>query len=329
MLKGISVSSFQNLLFLLSTFLIAGCSASNGPHPELLNHLTNQGPIRLSADNPYLAGNLFLSKEMESSSDLAGFIKHRGTPTALEINDGIIKGLSLSFYYTEDQQYFTLKPTKDSWVINGPFPITSDQRLLSPETMATKPNASLTSSAHARPNLLQLEKEQTRPQIALVTYSNDLDNSKESEHLNPNKSTTQQFESLLLPEAKTKPNGSDNKPSINKTVATNKSATIIAGILKSIHTSTAELTPKGDLVHHVLNPREDISTIVHWYTKDPANAAPVARINQLFLREPLKEGDTIIIPSYFVKNKKRLSEEAFELLMQRLEKEENPVASAI
>ena len=83
----------------------------------------------------------------------------------------------------------------------------------------------------------------------------------------------------------------------------------------------AELTPRGDVVHHVTYPGETLSMIARWYTHDRANAGRLARINHLNNPDRLQIGDKIIVPSYLLKNKNRRTPADVRTL-QTLAKEE-------
>jgi hypothetical protein len=48
--------------------------------------------------------------------------------------------------------------------------------------------------------------------------------------------------------------------------------------------------------------------LARWYTFDKTNTARLARMNKLSQSQALTIGDSIIIPSYLVKNKVRLDE---------------------
>jgi hypothetical protein len=76
----------------------------------------------------------------------------------------------------------------------------------------------------------------------------------------------------------------------------------------------AEMTPKGDVVHHVTYPGETLSMLARWYTHDRANAGRIARINSITQPDKLNIGDMIVIPSYLVKTKNRLTEEGVQSL---------------
>ncbi|MBX7145264.1 MAG: hypothetical protein K1X79_12490 [Oligoflexia bacterium] len=111
----------------LTTLLIAlltGCSQQIHGHHHLVERLNNRGMVGVSANNPYIAANLLLTREMELSSDLKGFIEHRGLPGALEVKRETFGPLFLHFYYPKEKQSYSLEDIGDqSWLIKGPFPL--------------------------------------------------------------------------------------------------------------------------------------------------------------------------------------------------------------
>jgi len=54
--------------------------------------------------------------------------------------------------------------------------------------------------------------------------------------------------------------------------------------------------------------------ISRWYTLDARNLGRISRINNLKNPSQLEIGDTIVIPSYLVKNKNRLNEATVKTL---------------
>jgi hypothetical protein len=50
--------------------------------------------------------------------------------------------------------------------------------------------------------------------------------------------------------------------------------------------------------------------IARWYTGDRANVGRLARMNRMNRPDHLEIGDVIIIPSYLIRNRKRLTEKA-------------------
>lgn len=262
-------------LILLLAFVVSGCSSSLRLHQDsLVKRLNNRGPVALSADNPFLAANLLLSREMEQSSEIKGFVKHRGAPAALELSSETFGSLQMNLYYPETREYFNFEELSDSWLITGPFRIPADKM---------KQVAVLTRGVSGEPKLAVSQKEQAPP-------------------------------APQLPETSAQDgNGAAAAINANSTAA----PMTLQEIIDSSPKLSAELSPKGDLVHYVTWSGETLSLLARWYTGDRENAARIARINQLSKPNELSIGDTIIIPSYLLKNKIRLSKQALDQ-MQRL-----------
>lgn len=71
----------------------------------------------------------------------------------------------------------------------------------------------------------------------------------------------------------------------------------------STHDEQAEISPRGDVVHYVTDQSEKINDIARWYTGDETNADKILRLNNI---TALAVGDSVIIPSYLVKQKARM-----------------------
>ncbi len=65
-----------------------------------------------------------------------------------------------------------------------------------------------------------------------------------------------------------------------------------------------------DLTHIVQFHGETISMITRWYTNEVSNAAKIARLNSMKNADQLSIGDKIIIPSYMVKKRDSLTQDA-------------------
>ncbi len=272
---------------LLGTMIITGCTASTPINDSLIGRLNNRGPVALSSENPYLAANLLISREMESE-ELRGFIKHRGAPAALEVEKKSFNPLILHFYYPENQEYFDLEQIEDGWMIRGPFHIPHDKyKEVSLATRGIRGNPKLVlpkqSDTPWRDNVNYLEPQDVASQVH---------GGKLHAKLKEDQSSYTETERLNAP----------IEPRFEHEAATT---------LKH----PAELTPRGDVVHYVTLPGETLSMISRWYTQDRSNAGRIARINKLNNPDDLKIGDMIIVPSYLVKNKSRLTEEAAKALM--------------
>lgn len=88
----------------------------------------------------------------------------------------------------------------------------------------------------------------------------------------------------------------------------------LAKIIDSSKSEPAELSSKGDLLHPVTYSGETLSILARWYTLDRDNAGRIARINKLADPNHLSIGDTITIPRYLLKNRKRLGRKELEEL---------------
>lgn len=87
------------------------------------------------------------------------------------------------------------------------------------------------------------------------------------------------------------------------------------GIIRTTESPEGELAPNGDLLHQVTFKGESIVVLAKWYTLDSGNAARIARVNQLSATAALPMGQSVTIPAYLLKNKKRLTEGALRALL--------------
>ncbi|RMG39712.1 MAG: hypothetical protein D6719_12675, partial [Candidatus Dadabacteria bacterium] len=95
----------------------------------LINRLKNRGPLALSTQNPYLASNLLIAREMRNSPELAGFIKQRGAPPAIELEKSYFGPLIMHFYYPDSREHFILEDAEGAWIINGPLKLDPEKRV--------------------------------------------------------------------------------------------------------------------------------------------------------------------------------------------------------
>ena len=248
--------------------LSLGCATSVRLSDPLVQRLSNRGPVALSPENPFLAANLLVSREMERSAEVKGFVEHKGGPRALEVVKDSLSPLILYFYYPESREVFTLEEMEQSWLITGPAPITQDKM---------RRVAALTRDFEGEPKLESPSGEPPPPSPTMAV--------------------------TVAP--------------VTPTVAAILPGNELQQIIDSESAAQAEITPKGDLVHYVGFSGETLSLIARWYTGDRNNAARIARINELKKPGELAIGDQIVIPSYILKNNKRLTESALRRL-QRL-----------
>jgi len=224
----------------------------------LIDRLKNRGPVALSTQNPFLSPNLLLSKEMETSDDLAEFIRHRGIPRAIAIEKQLFSAFTLLLYYPQANERYSIEQADGAWIISEPASIRPDE---SEALLAVMRGAQGVPIIKSGKELATVEKPFRSPAPAVAP--------------NPRINLNQRMKSLHL---------------------------------KLASVGAAELTSKGDLVHYVTSTDESLRMIAAWYTFDESNIETLRRVNKL--SKTLTPGDSVIIPSYLVKNKTRLSEEA-------------------
>lgn len=103
--------------------MLLACSGAMHQDSALIDRLKNRGPVTLSTDNPFLAANLLLSRELAASPELAGFIQHRGTPAGMAVEKQLFGSLILHFYYLDKPEHYTLEETQGLWIIGAPQPL--------------------------------------------------------------------------------------------------------------------------------------------------------------------------------------------------------------
>ncbi len=271
----------EQIALILLTLMLSGCSISTRTDNAVLLSLKNRGAVPLSSHNPFIAGNLLLTKEMERSQDLRGFIDNRGTPKAIEISKGWTGPATMQLYYLDKGEYYTAEESGDTWLVTGPSRI---------------PSGGI--------KLLEGLVEPGNEKAALSLES-----------------TTTEAKEVSIPEADTgesasTPTWKDKSDPISETRIWKDPLmpTILA--LKDKVSEDAEISPRGDVVHYVTYQGETLSMISRWYTLDVRNVGRIARINNISKPSELDIGDTVILPSYLVKNKHRLTEEVLNALLR-------------
>ncbi len=287
-------------------------------YDSLISRLRTRGIVTLSHDNPYIASNLLIAKEISSSKELEGFIQHKGIPNLIEVNKELLKTLKYKFFYPQERIYYSLELTNNMWIINGPTQITEEQnkqifyltggKLFVPKVLSSDELSSIYPSSN---------KEMTQ-------YPNSNSNNIDNDFFNPNVENN--------PVIKDTPSVSKEKGNIkNEKMENNvqKSSKPIPPttsfasnpdlsldkIINSTSTYTAELNYRGDLIHYVAYQGETLSLISRWYTKEVNNSEKIARINSVQNGDKLEIGDKIIIPAYLLKNKNKLTQDALKQMI--------------
>jgi hypothetical protein len=310
MIRALKVPAATTLVMgLLSFGFFSGCSIVSAPQENgLIYRLKNRGPVPLSSDNPFLAANLLIAKEMEKSPEVAGFVKHRGAPAALEVEKGIFSGLVLHFFYPENREQFTFEQVDNGWFIRGPETIEKEKFTSVAQitrTLVGEPRLEYNYMSPSQEKALN-DKNSNRAIEEFETRRSASETAREPDSFNRALDSYQAAE----PRA----GGAFQSPSsrrYQKPVSTREQ---LQELVSRTAEANAEVTPKGDLVHYVTYQGETLSMIARWYTGDRANVGRLARMNRLPHPDHLEIGDTLIIPSYLIQNKKRLSEQAVKEL---------------
>ena len=263
--------------YLILALLAVGCGSTSRLNNGLISRLNNRGPVALSTDNPFLAANLLVSREMQKSEEVKGFVEHSGAPSAIEVRRSTFSPLVINFYYVERGEFYTFEELLDGWLISGPFQLSAESiskitHMIS--SNAGEPKLAVLSSpiehdSHPVPVLDQIEPTETQ-------------------------------------------NGTQPQVSTKELQAQKN----IKQIVKDTPHLEGEITPKGDLVHYVTMPGETLSILARWYTGDRDNAGRLARINKLTDPNTLSIGDSLLVPSYLLNNKNRLTPEALTSLQK-------------
>lgn len=287
-LRSMDLSSIQYRLHLVPLVFacLTGCGPllSGGSDP-LLRRLQDRGPVAVSATNPYLAANLFLEREQERSPELKGFLETRGYPQHIEIRSAFLAPTVIRLMYDGGAETYEMAEAGSTWAISGPLGDVSAPKMEKEAAPVLPPRSSragLTESFQSPAQTPEAQPPSTKSAAARMNASENTPRSDRGT-------------------GATRLGSTSSAPS--------RSDAAVERLIASHAGTPAEVTPKGDLVHFVTDAREHLSMIARWYTLDRSNADRIRRMNQLG-SDRLEIGDTVIIPSYMVRNRLRLSSEA-------------------
>lgn len=310
-------------------FLTTSCAISKDPaYDSLVSRLKNRGIVALSQDNPYIASNLLIAKEIESSDELRGFTNLKGVPSLIEVDKQYFKNLKYKFFYPNEQNFYNLELLNNTWVISGPETINATQarqiyyltggNISTPKVLINSNSNTVNQNNddififNSNTNNQALPNNNTYQGASTNNIQNSAPNtnSKNAPLNNAVKNNNTGYKGALQ-------NQDTQKATISKAQAPTKApqgnysdVSKLDNIIKNTSTYTAELNYQGDLVHYVTYKGEDLSLLSRWYTKDPSNADKISRINSKKPTDALQVGDKIIIPSYLLKNKNKLTQKA-------------------
>ncbi len=318
------------IAFSLSSLLLQACS-TGAPTSPLFTRLENRGPVSLSTENPFIASNLFVSQQAERSSVIRGFLKYRGAPAAIEINNSFMKRAEVLYYYPESREFYSLESDAGTWIVSGPDRI-PPQSMLVVSQLTRDLNGSPILRVTEHPELIVADND------PYVDHPNDkrLASAKQSmlgsdpvereldlpqgqypaaRQANVFKSTPD--DTVSKASKRSQKGATSNSQAFTNSAAQEISEKQLNTALDQLQKASgeqAELSPKGDLVHYVTFSGETLSIISRWYTHDRANAGRIARINDLNSPDNLQIGDVVVIPRYLLRNRLRLSEPALKQL---------------
>ncbi len=294
---------YRLALILFSILILVSCASQTGQEPVLVQRLKNRGPIVLSTHNPYLAANMLLSSEIESSRELKGFIEHRGAPPAIEVQKVFLEEADIRLYYPRAKEFYLLEWVNGAWLIQGPQAL-EERKLLELRQRGVRGGEDPVFLTPIR-TPTALEEPPSAEGIEFGAGSEEgLVSRKES----------------MLAGTGMESSTADIQNSFSSPAAGTEQAAALVDIISRYGRDEAELTPKGDLVHYVTSERETLALLALWYTEDASNTGRLARMNNLSSSRALEPGDTVIIPKYLLRNTKRLSDEALDSLRRFAEK---------
>jgi len=304
------VGTWARSALFVGCLVLSGCSTTLSSESTLAKRLADRGPVPLSPDNPFIASNLLLNKEMERSPELKGFIDHRGQPAALEVERSLLGALRMTLFYPDKGEQYSLERVESTWVISGPLSGSSVEQRVAPVVSAPE-------LPTVTPATIATESETSRsvPSAPILVTASRI------EHTAIAATATGAFTSPATPDAHSdettraalKRDSTERTPPPAMDLPPNRADTL-AALISSTAGRTAELSPRGDIVHYVTNDKETLALIAEWYTDSQLNGSRIARMNGRRPNDTPTIGDSIVIPSYLVTNKNRLSEEAIAAL---------------
>ncbi len=309
------------ILAIGSLFLFSGCFSSSPNH--LRKDLANSGPLLLNRDNPYIAANMFLANEVSLSPMMDGFIKHRGAPDAVQIDDHWLRPLRIYFFYLSDQEAYLFEDAEQGWIIRGPQNIPDnvmskfDGVEIPPKSTAVQEkNLSLKPAAELKPVQSTSLASNNTPPLQLKTSQRQSSKPAETpkpEAISAGISATEVSETedphVLLRKPKDKKKTLDNS---SEAVSTSTERTPSATSAKAL----GEAFP-NDIIHQVSYPKETLRMISRWYTDTPRNAGRIARINGIENPDSLKIGQEVRVPGYLLKRIDPMPEKQVEKFLNK------------
>ena len=250
--------------------------------------MANSGPIALSEENPYYPSNIFVMRQINTSQDIQTLVNYQGTPDAIEVKEQWASPLEMSFYYIKKNTTYNMTFVEKSWLILGPYTLSEDLRENIEQSVVAMGNYTLPKTT------LELS---TQKSAVLEDDKRDNSNTMLADH--------HQTTSDLSLEC-----NKQNKDKLNE-------------LISYCNSDIIESSARGDINYTVEYEETSLPILSLWFTGDEQNASRLRRINQLKESDFLKTGTKIMIPSYLIRNRKSLPQEALDTLKEIIAKKCN------
>ncbi len=296
----------QGALFaVLSATLFVGGTVLPGCSTKIETPgLANKGILPLSTTDPYLGSNIFIAREMETSSYLYNFIKTRGAPIAIELTDTSFHPPHMLLFYPAQKEVYaaellwrkiTLSGSKTmqkkEWIIRGPYLIErEDYRTLAGLEMGLQGQPVLVLNGKIQ-QFTPARKEQDTKRVAVAIVPPTPPptptpvKKRGPAKAAPEKSPVESEEESLLKNFK--PLNLDQRAIL-------------------ISKGYADRADNGDLLHRIAYEGENLDMIARWYTGSSKTVEEIAKFNNYAPNAKPDKGEIVRIPLALLKRAKAM-----------------------
>jgi hypothetical protein len=282
-------------LILPLCLVLLGCFSDK--QPRQFEGISNQGILALSSFNSTLGPNEFFSAEMKRSEALRYFVKGRGAPHAIKVQDHKMRPTEMVLYYPREKSFYTAELDSTlihyDWIVRGPYKTRLfDEDALARTSLDLKSEPLLVIDGQTKrvrpkppPSFLPEKPKVTPAVITLPTP----------------KPTPAKPAVKKRPVVKPQPTPAkvEATPAPFKPLNFDQMAILMSQ-------GFAERDTNGDVIHTVTKEGETISALAGWYAGDKKKANEVAKASNMSASEKLKVGDRVRIPYAIVKNTKQM-----------------------
>ena len=258
--------------------------------------LQDRGMLPLSGTDAFLGSNVFLAQEMQRDSYLYNFVRGRGGPNAIEIDDTGSK-TRMMMYYTKERAMYIAEPFKEDgsqrWIIRGPYQIAwKDVKRLRDLSRGYQPSAIFFIAGRYQ---RFPEEAATPPQRLVQVYVPATPKPTPVRRKKPPAP-------VITAEAQKETGTQQLDPKEYQKMNLDQRALLIAQ-------GYAPRDANGDILH-VVKGSESLGQIAKWYTNAEKNVDQIASANGLAAGASLQPGAKIRIPLALIQNMKAMPAEA-------------------